>query len=269
MVDTGFQLTLDHLFEPAAHGGKRAGAGRPRGTSRVPHRTREEFAARYPLHVTLSCVPGVSLRRWSLMSAIHAAIAGSHTQDFRMCELNIESNHMHFIAEADGRGALAHGLQRFKRVLAGALNQSLGRSGALFVERYHDRVLMSPTVVRNAVRYVLNNARHHAAEWGQRLDSTWFDPYSSAAWFTGWAAPLVAISHQQRALLAQPSPMAPPQTWLLRTGWRQLGLIGLDEIPGSRRSLRLLEQREAELAHQSRMREIDLEWRYLRGELIR
>jgi hypothetical protein len=61
--------------------------------------------------------------------------------------------------------------------------------------------------------HVLNNAQHH----GYAIDA--FDPYSSAAWFDGWATPPPAPERSD--------PCAPPRTWLLAVGWKRRGLLAL------------------------------------------
>jgi hypothetical protein len=47
--------------------------------------------------------------------------------------------------------------------LALAVNRVAGRAGRVFTQRYHLQLLPTPRQVRNALRYVLLNARHHAA----------------------------------------------------------------------------------------------------------
>jgi len=83
--------------------------------------------------------------------------------------------------------------------VAKGLNRMMGRKGRVFDDRYHARVLRTPTEVRHAIRYVLDNARKHAAERGETYPAGYVDPYSSAG-----------------ADVALP----PAQTWLLRTGKR-------------------------------------------------
>ena len=79
----------------------------------------------------------------------------------------------------------------------------MGRSGRVFDDRYHARVLRTPTEVRHAIHYVLSNARKHAAQRGETYAAGYVDPYSSAG-----------VSD-----LALPS----AQTWLLRVGWTRAG----------------------------------------------
>lgn len=102
-------------------------------------------------------------------------------------------------------------------------------SGSLLAERYHARALETPREVRNALAYVLLNRKHHDA--AKLYGRTWIDAWSSAAWFTGWAAPVRGDEVWKRELLAVPKPTAAPTTWLLSTGWRRHGLLRFDERP--------------------------------------
>jgi hypothetical protein len=46
------------------------------------------------------------------------------------------------------------------------VNRALERDGKLFGQRYHARSLRTPREVRNALRCVLLDRKHHAAERG-------------------------------------------------------------------------------------------------------
>ena len=239
------QLTLDDARAPSGRGGWRPGAGRPRGRKTVSHDARERFAARHPLHVTLRIKAGVqSLRRGKVCATVRAALtAGGHKATFRVVEFNVLRNHLHLLVEAEGPAALARGMQGLAVRLARRTNRLLGRTGSLFAARYHARALRTPREVRNALRYVLLNARHHAAEHGRQLARDWIDPYSSAPWFEGFH-----ISPRSRGLMCgpdwltslqrQPRPTAAPRTWLLATGWRRHGLLLPTEVPGRIRPAR-------------------------------
>jgi REP element-mobilizing transposase RayT len=213
---------------------RRRGPGRPRGRTKVAHARRPEFVARHPLHVTLRCAQGdVSLRRYHPLEVVRGAIrAGGHREDFRVVEFHLLSNHLHLIVEAAGAVALARGMQGLAVRLARGINRALGRSGKLFVERYHARCLRSPREVRATLRYVLLNAHHHAAERGERR-SWWADPCSSGAWFDGWRHRLCPREPWQRELLAKPRPTAAATVWLLTTGWRRWGPLWFDDLPGA------------------------------------
>ena len=83
------------------------------------------------------------------------------------------------------------------------------------MRRYHDHVLRSPTETRNALAYVLENARRH----GVWLPAGRPDPYSSGQFFTGWS--------NYRGTSALPVWLAAPITWLLRSGWTRAGPLKL------------------------------------------
>jgi hypothetical protein len=107
---------------------------------------------------------------------------------------------------------------------AKAVNRALGRRGRVLRERYHLHVLRTMREVRNALRYVLNNARRHLRKRGRPLPRASVDPGSSGAWFLGWR-PGVRLP---RAI--GPPPVARATTWLARVGWRRLGLLDPAEI---------------------------------------
>ena len=149
---------------------------------------------------------------------------------FRIVHFNVQSNHVHLICEADGATALARGMQGFAVRVARGVNRAEGRRGTLFSERYHARSLRTPREVRHALRYVLCNSRHHAAERGEKLARFWIDPCSSAAWFDGWRDPIRTDDPTRRQLVKQAPPTAPASVWLLTTGWRRHGPIAFDEL---------------------------------------
>jgi REP element-mobilizing transposase RayT len=206
---------------------RRRGRGRPPGRKTISHDKRADFAARFPQHVTIrACADAPFLARTWLMKTIRRAIAESHKRTFRIIEFNVLGNHLHLISEADGAMALARGVQGFEVRLARRLNKALKRSGKLFAARYHTRSLTTPTDVRNTLRYVLCNRKHHAAE--KKFDKFWIDPFSSAPWFSGWAQPI----RSQRDLAADANPTADATVWLLTTGWKiRHGPLRFDERP--------------------------------------
>jgi hypothetical protein len=102
----------------------------------------------------------------------------------------LQANHAHLLVEADDRSALARGMIAVGARLARAVNRVFRRSGPVLADRYHVRALKTPREVRNALRYVLLNARHHAS----RLMGGVFDPASSARWFDGWKAVMEGVA---------------------------------------------------------------------------
>jgi REP element-mobilizing transposase RayT len=219
------QLTLDRAVKPIGRGGARRGAGRPRGRKTMSHDRRPAFASRLPQHVTLRTVDDApNLARDYLMKPIRKAIRESHKGSFRIIEFNVLGNHLHLIIEAGGVGELGRGMQGFEVRLVRRLNKILKRRGKLFRTRYHNRTLSSPRDVRNTLRYVLCNRKHHDSE--RRFDRYWIDPFSSAPWFTGWAQPIV---HRHRSDEVRPTVDA--TVWLLTTGWKRYGPLRFDERP--------------------------------------
>ncbi len=58
----------------------------------------------------------------------------------------------------------------------------LGESGGVWAERYHARSLRTPREVRNAIVYVLMNAKKHL----RHAPREGIDMMSSAPWFDGF-----------------------------------------------------------------------------------
>jgi putative transposase len=163
------------------------------------------------------------------MKIIRKVIAESHKPGFNIVEFNVLGNHLHLINEAATKESLARGMQGLEVRLAKRLNAVLKRSGKLFAHRYHTRSLRTPREAFNALRYVLLNRKHHAAE--KKFSKYWVDPYSSAPWFTGWAEPISKHAWMVADLVGTPAPTKPPSVWLLTTGWKQHGLLRFDDAP--------------------------------------
>src|SRR5262245_45496999 len=149
-------------------GGPRKGSGRKpkNGTcAGVSHRQRVALASRHPAHVTLKLRQHLPrLRQKAEYAALRAAfVRGKDRFGFRLCHYAVLNDHLHLICEATDRAALRRGLQGLAIRIARALNKLWRRKGKVFADRYHDRVLTSPREVRNAIVYVMGNARHHAA----------------------------------------------------------------------------------------------------------
>lgn len=209
------------------HGGRRPGAGRkPNGKrAMMSRKARAPLASRFPVHVTVrvgSWLP--SLRRVAARRALVEAFrAGCERFGFRLTHYSIQSNHLHLIAEARDRRTLSRGMQGLLIRCAKALNRTWQRKGKVFDDRYHDRILRSPRQVRNALVYVLQNAKHHGVALGKKLDV-----FSSARWFDGWKRGVVLPIEDDRV-----RPVSRTHTWLLDVGWRIHGLIAATEGPRS------------------------------------
>jgi len=145
---------------------------------------------------------------------------------FRLVHYSIQGDHVHMIVEASSARDLACGLKAIAARFARGVNRVFHRAGRVLADRCHVHVLRTPREVRNAIAYVLLNARRHIAKQGRALPRiSSIDPASSGRWFAGWRTP--SPPHRD------PSAVAPPRTWLLGIGWRRRGLIRSDEVPGT------------------------------------
>jgi putative transposase len=193
MLKAPKQLSLDLR----THGGKRRGAGRnPKGEKPlVSHAARQRFERPTPVHVTMRLDPNVpnlrSSRRFDAVRRCFKASRGLH--GMRLVEFCVLSNHLHLIVEADANASLSRGVQGLAVRLARAINRTLERTGRLFADHFHSRLLGTPTELVRAIRYVIDNTEHHYGELDRARSSRAPD-----------ALPL----------------LAPPASWLLRVGWR-------------------------------------------------
>lgn len=156
-------------------------------------------------------------REGAIAAVVRRAIAAASGAAFRVVHFSIQSNHLHLIVEATDTAALSRGMQGLNVRVARRVNALLGAHGRFWRERYHERELRTPRSVRNALVYVLMNAKKH----GHRFPSG-VDALSSAPWFDGFAT-----GRMQR----DESPVCAPRTWLAGVGWRRRGLIRPEERP--------------------------------------
>jgi REP element-mobilizing transposase RayT len=233
-------------FDFRQHGGKRKGAGRkPKNAEPgMPHRQRSAKKRGEPLHITVRLADGLpSLRRGGALKIVLAALsASSNRHGMRIVHYSIQKDHLHLLVEAEDRSCVARAMNALLSPLARALNKLWDRSGKVFPERYHDEVISTPTQARNALRYVLQNGKKHGVVPQPSIDFC-----SSAPVFDGWKErPSIASIAAEPVVAA----VAPAATWLLTTGWRRYGLLGIDELPRSMHP----ERPRANLAQSSRGR---------------
>jgi putative transposase len=226
-------------------GGRREGAGRKLQAERtsVPHLVRPVVKSWNPLHVTLRVrddLPDLRVREcWAAIVRTLREFRGRFALQF--VHFVVLFNHLHLIAESEGRESLSSGMQAFTTRLAKAINATFDRTGTVFASRYHARELTTPREVFYALRYVLLNGRHHAQDAGLRLPAGWFDERSTAAIFDGWRDPPHVPARERGCDFGT----SPARTWLLRVGWRRHGLLALDDTPGpTPRITRIIRVRE-------------------------
>jgi REP element-mobilizing transposase RayT len=214
-----------------ARGGYRANAGRPRGRSDhyVPHLARPSLGRRDVVHVTIRCVEGIpSLRRPQSQRFILGVLAAEkRKKGFRLVHYVVQRNHLHLVCEADGPKELSRGVQRLGARIGRGVNKLWQRSGRLFADRFHERVLTTPRQVRNVLAYVLLNRHKDLARIGWELVG--LDPCSSGRFFDGWADAEPRGPPGPGEPGEEEAPVTRARSWLLRTGWRRHGLIRTSE----------------------------------------
>ncbi len=157
-----------------------------------------------------------SFREQAIFVEVRAALAAASRGAFRVVHFSVQTNHVHLVVEAHDARALSSGMLGLNVRMARAINRVLRVRGSVWKERYHAHPLQTPREVRNALVYVLMNAKKH----GVRLVG--IDRFSSAPWFDGFAGVAPVSSGR---------PTAVPKTWLAGDGWRLRGLIRLSERP--------------------------------------
>jgi len=221
------------------NGGRRPGAGRkPKGEKAcVSHASRALLAARFPVHVTLKLKRGLPrMRSKNEYATLRAAFAVGCTGtagacdrgSFRLCHYAVLNDHLHLLVEARDRRALSRGLQGLAIRIAKGLNRLWRRSGPVFADRYHDRILKTPREVRNALCYVLANGKKHAAEGREVHVPAAIDTFTSAPWFDGFREEVTV-----RGLEAIARPVTDSRTWMLTLGWRRHGLLSVHDLPAT------------------------------------
>ncbi len=157
-------------------GGKRKGAGRKptRARAGVVHRKRPLLKARFPVHVTWRMGEGVwQLRTRRCFTALARAFwGGCNRFGFRLVHYSVQGNHVHLLVEAEDERALSRGMNGLGVRVAKGLNRVMRRRGRVLEDRYHGHILRTPTEVRRARNYLLQNAKRHI---GLRAP----DPYAS------------------------------------------------------------------------------------------
>ena len=200
-------LALPVVVVKHGWGGARKGAGRKKLLKILPHRKREVFLKRMPVHVTMKVAKDVrGLRGRRMYKAVEAALwSAARNEDGLLCNFSVQNDHLHLVIDAANSRAMRSAVSGLAIRVAKAINGLCGRKGRVFEDRYHARVLRTPTEVRRVRHYVRDNFRKHLRErlqtertqdkaaWiSARVDdravlcailqsSVWIDPCSSQA----------------------------------------------------------------------------------------
>ena len=103
-----------------------------------------------------------------------AMYAGAARFGFRLVHYAVMGNHVHLIVEAPDRVALGRAMKGLGVRVAKGLNRVMGRRGKVLGDRYHGRILRTPSETKRARVYLLENARKHFGVVGA-------DAYTSTA----------------------------------------------------------------------------------------
>ena len=163
-------------FRFRSRGGRRGRSGRrPSGPyARLRHARRPRLNARFPVHVTWRMRRGVwNLRTRRCFTALARAFwGGANRFGFKLVHYSVQGNHVHLLVEARDEKALSKGMNGLGTRIARRLNRVMQRRGKVLDDRYHGRILRTPTEVRRARSYLLQNAHRHYGHTGP-------DPYTS------------------------------------------------------------------------------------------
>jgi len=232
-----FTAIVDAPMRPAkpTWGGARRGAGRQRKTEKqrtfVPHHSRPPHKKRHPIHVTVRAKRGLpSFRTQRVHDMLRRILKRQlknprYRDDFQVVHYSVQTNHLHLIVEARDARAMRSGVSGLVIAFAKRLNELLRRAtGKVWGDRYHSRELTSPSEVRRALVYVLQNVRKH----GFDSFGPFVDPLSSAKGFAGWDVEVPAPANEKETFAARA-----PRTWLLGDGWSSKGggLLSPNERP--------------------------------------
>jgi REP element-mobilizing transposase RayT len=189
-------------------GGKRKRAGRtPKiaGHPGMPHTMRPCFARTTPVHVTVRVAQGVyNLRSKRSFRVVEGALYHAADRfDVRVIQFSVQGNHIHFLVEARNKTALSRAIQGLSIRFAKAMNRMMGRkTGRVMGDRYHARLVRTPTETKRVIHYIRDNHRQHMAAIGNLLPPGWVDPFSSDS-------------------LELQIVLPAPETWLLSVGWQR------------------------------------------------
>ena len=166
-------------FKFRTWGGKRRRAGaKPKGErAGVKHDPRPVLKSRFPVHVNVKLRERlISLRQDCVQRPLLRVFRAANKPNFRLVHYSIQTNHMHFLVEAEDAKALSRGMQGLMVRMARALNHLMKRSGKVFADRYYAEILTSPRQTKHALHYVLRNHQRHS---NYPYPPDWRDPFAS------------------------------------------------------------------------------------------
>lgn len=199
-------------------GGKRSRAGRPSRSGQVSHGKRPSVTGSTPVHVTWRLKGNsVNLRCFRVSEIFKSSALGAKKFGLRILHYSIQGNHLHIMAEASENSELYRGIRSFVVRFSRGIKGIVSVRGPLFDGRYHLHVLKTPTEVKRALAYILQNfSKHSKLIW-------YLDEFSSAPFFRQWSAllglKLGPLLKDKEHFLDLPMHLSRPRSWLAREGW--------------------------------------------------
>lgn len=187
---------------------------------------REKVKTSTPLHLTWRLKEDlVNLRCGDVLTLFKAASKRAKEFGLHVIHFSLQSNHIHLIVECRNNDCLKCGTRSLASSLGKGIRKITGGRGGVFAGRFDLKVLKNPTVVRNAMVYVLQNFSKHA----RLLNHV--DRYSSAPYFSQWRRLLgprigpILAGMGSRSQGPQPEFLGQPTSWLAREGWLRARLV--------------------------------------------
>jgi REP element-mobilizing transposase RayT len=202
------------------HGGKRRGAGRKNKTGTKGHTKREAIDFKKPMHVTLKLKKHIYLRNRATLKAFRHAVKEAKKFSLLILHYSIQNDHIHMIIEAKDNDSLAKGMMSLCGRLGKMIRAAIGGSGSVFKARYYIEVLKNPTMMRNALEYVLLNTAKHMKVFEH------IDVFSSGVAFTEWRK-LLGKRYNQfihdhiKEFGRTLEELSSPRSWLAAAGWHR------------------------------------------------
>lgn len=170
------------------------------------------------MHVTVRRRDGLpSFRRQRVLDLVHALMREKNDDSFQLVHYSIQSNHVHFVAEARDRRVVTRKMQGFMVAFAKRLNKMLSRIGKVWADRYFARDITGSREMKHVLAYVFHSAKKHGViTKGARI----VDIFSNAVHFDGWDVKFLAFGFDDW-------PRPKPRTRMLRSWWRAHGPLRL------------------------------------------
>jgi hypothetical protein len=148
-----------------------------------------------------------SIRNKVCLKILKRAILNARRHGLRVIHYSLQSNHIHFILEAQNNEIMTRGLRSLTITFAKGL-----KKGRVQLERYHLHVLRGVRETKNAVHYVVFNQQKHTG-----MKKAYIDEYSSL----GSIKDLGKLAKEARMAImyrkmAPLSVLDAPISWLLR-----------------------------------------------------